>query len=414
MLVTREELGRRLRCARETCGLTQQEAAEHLGVPRTAIVQIEAGARGVSSLELSQLARRYGRAMEEFLSEGPFAEDPLTALFRSIPGIDDPALEAELRRCAALCRQATQLEQLLGLPGRRPLPALYTLEAPSTRWDAIVQGRSMARQERRRLDLGTAPVREIAAIVRRQGVRVTETAMPDDISGLFFHGEDLGLVIVVNRTHPQTRRLFSYAHEYAHVLADRNRPGTVSRAANRQELLEVRANTFAAHFLMPEEGVRAFLQSLGKGEPSRQEQEIFDEVEEVQAQKRAAPGSQELRPHDVVLLSHHCGVSFEAALFQLLNLRLIRKERFEALMQHRGASSALRRALGLPHHDEQVHWTLTDQIVELALEAYRRGEISLAKLLELGDEAGTPRQDLEAALFEEGLLTDAVDAVFPG
>ena len=38
-----------------------------------------------------------------------------------------------------------------------------------------------------------------------------------------------------------------------------------SRESERSDLLEVRANVFAANFLMPEEGVRQFVGTLGKG-----------------------------------------------------------------------------------------------------------------------------------------------------
>ena len=405
MAVTQAEIGRRLRAARENYGLTQQEIADAVGMPRTAVVQIEAGNRSVSSLELSRFARLYGRAIEEFVNDAPFAEDPLVALFRSAPGAaEDAVLAGELRRCADLCRQATRLEQLLGLAGRRPLPVAYSLEPPTNRWEAVAQGRCLAEQERRRLDLGAAPVWEIAEIIRRQGVRVTEYEMPDNISGLIFHSREVGLVLIVNRQHARTRRLFSYAHEYCHLLVDRGRPGTVSRTEDRQELMEVRANVFGAHFLMPEDGVRAFLRSLGKGEATRQEQEVFDGVEEVAAQKRTEAGTQELQLHDVVFLAHHFGASYDAALYQLLNLKRINKDRFEALKKHREGARSLARALRLSGWDETVHWTLTEQILGLALEAYRRTEISESKLYELADEAGASREELRSVLMEEDLV----------
>jgi len=59
---------------------------------------------------------------------------------------------------------------------------------------------------------------------------------------------------------------------------DRDRSGLVSRASDREDLIEVRANSFAASFLMPEEGVRQFVASLGKGGPSRAYAEVFDEA----------------------------------------------------------------------------------------------------------------------------------------
>jgi len=76
---------------------------------------------------------------------------------------------------------------------------------------------------------------------------------------------DVGLFLVVNREHPAVRQRFSWCHEYAHLLLDRAQTGHVSRESERADLLEVRANVFAANFLMPEDGVRQFVSTLGKG-----------------------------------------------------------------------------------------------------------------------------------------------------
>jgi hypothetical protein len=47
------------------------------------------------------------------------------------------------------------------------------------------------------------------------------------------------------------RRLFSYPHEYAHALADRDVASLVSKVENRSALREVRANAFAAAWPRP-------------------------------------------------------------------------------------------------------------------------------------------------------------------
>jgi DNA-binding XRE family transcriptional regulator len=60
MTVTQEELGRRIRDAREACRMTQNDSAKHIGVSRPTFVQIEAGKRSVSSLELDKLAYLFG------------------------------------------------------------------------------------------------------------------------------------------------------------------------------------------------------------------------------------------------------------------------------------------------------------------------------------------------------------------
>src|ERR1035441_4646474 len=48
--IDQSELGRRLRQAREACGLTQQNVAEQLGVSRPTVAQMELGNRAITSL----------------------------------------------------------------------------------------------------------------------------------------------------------------------------------------------------------------------------------------------------------------------------------------------------------------------------------------------------------------------------
>lgn len=416
MPVSAEELGRRLKTARENAGLTQQQVAEAVRIPRTAVVQIEGGKRAVSSLELEKLARLFGRGIEEFVSESPFAEDPVAVLLRAVPGVaNEERLASDLRRFANLAREATQLEELLGIQMTRSTPPQYDVRPASARWEAVRQGKTLAIEERKRIGLGDSPVWEIAEIIRSQGVRATESAMPADISGLFFHRPDTGAVIVVNGGDVLPRRLFSYAHEYCHSLADRERAGTVSRRENSEDLTEVRANAFAAHFLIPEGGVKAFLRGvLGKGEPTRQNQEIFGEgVEPVAVQGRARPGSQEIQVHDVVRLAHHFGVSYDAALFQLLNLNLLTRDRFESLRSQSPLAKSLKRALQLSDDENGQHWSLAEQIISLALEAHRRGLISRRKVLELAAEVGANPDEIEEALFAEETEQEPVPPVFP-
>ena len=72
----RIRLGERLREAREYVGLTQDEVAKRLGVPRSALSNIEAGQRKVDALELRTLARLYQRPTAWFTEEGVAAVQP--------------------------------------------------------------------------------------------------------------------------------------------------------------------------------------------------------------------------------------------------------------------------------------------------------------------------------------------------
>ncbi len=416
MNLTPRDFGRRLQKAREVAGLTQAAVAGQLGIPRSAVAEFEAGRRNVTGLELDRLSRLYGRSASELLEADPLAADPVTTLLRSSQEIAaDPALEPKLRRYWRLCGEIDQLERGLGMPQRSSSQFTYAIAAPNTRAEAIRQGRDVAAGERSRLDLGTAPVWELPEILQAQGIRVTEEALPDGLSGAFLYGKGPGALILVNESDHRVRRLFSYAHEYAHALLDRARNATVSRRSDREDLMEVRANSFAAHFLMPAAGVLALLATLGKGETGRQLQVVPDpassgSAEAMFASKRLPTSSQAVQVHDIVHIAHVYGVSYSAALFHLLNLKVLTRDRFEALQVQEEAARRLARALRGEVPGRDGHWKLSSQVLALGLEAYRREVITRRKLVELAKEAGVAEATVNEILADAGLDDEPVPA----
>lgn len=407
-VVDQQELARRLRAAREACHLTQDDVAHHLGVSRSTVAQMELGNRAVTSLELDKLAYLYGRDIRAFLADKFRPEDALVAVFRRHPDMvrNDQVLAA-VRASLAAGREVTNLERLLGVDvDLTALPA-YGLKVPTTKWEAIQQAERIAGEERRRLGLGGAPLPSVGELFESQGVRTAQAPLPEDVSGLTVAEPDVGVLVVVNREHVPWRKRFSFAHEYCHVLLDRDQKGAISRAGDRDSLPEVRANAFAAAFLMPGEGVTAFLQGLAKGQPSRLRADVYDEEAALPAQARPEPGSQDIQLYDVVLLAHRFGVSRISALYRLKNLKLLNDPEFGALQiqEEAGRGREIAEVLGLPEPDESGDGVRA-RIVTLALEAYRRGEITRAKLAELVRLAGVESARLERVVVDAGLDTD--------
>jgi Zn-dependent peptidase ImmA (M78 family)/transcriptional regulator with XRE-family HTH domain len=385
----KEELGRRLKKAREAAGLTQEDVAGQLRLSRGALAQFEAGAKAPNSLHLVRLAEIYRRELSELLAEqfDEAGRDPLTAIFRAdLQFASDRERASAVAECVKLCREYTNLEMLLGIDQDRLYDVNYNTPLMRTRWDAIRQGERLAEFERARLSLGEDPLTNVAELLEAQGVRFIEMSLSETISGLFLSDTRYGPSIIVNEDHSPRRRLFSCAHEYCHVLVDRDRGGLVSRAENREELPEVRANAFAAAFLMPEAGIRSFVRRLGKGEQSRSQLRAYDETAVVEGQRRREAHSQDIQVYDVAHLAHHFGVSYETALYRLLNLKLVTEEERASLAQQKEAAAGIMRFLG-PESDAKTpgHKPFRHQLVLLAVEALRQEVISRAKLRELCD-----------------------------
>lgn len=396
MPVEQKELGARLRAARELAALKQEDVAARMGFSRSTLAQIELGNRPVSSDELELLAGLYGRDLQDFVA-GDFTEDEVAAaLFRAQGTASGAELQAAVGACLALGRELSNLEQLLGLDRGAMVAPNYPAPTPRNRWEAVEQGRSLARAERLRLGLGDAPVGSMTQMLENQGVRTGVRQLGEDVSGITLQHPRAGTMVLVNESEAPQRQRFSWTHEYAHVLVDRNRRGIVSRASERDSLIEVRANAFAANFLLPEQGVRAFLERLGKGHPSRIHSEVFDEATMTPVDARTEAGSQKIQILEVVELAHYFGVSRVAALYRLRNLRLISENELAELVAADGRigwqiARVLQLADGLPESRDE----LRRRLVMLASEALRRGEISRTKFSELAAAAGREAGDAD-------------------
>lgn len=407
MPITQLELARRLRAARRACHITQAKAARVLGIPRSAVSQIETGQRGVSGLELHRLAQLYSRDVGDFLEDRFEEGNPVTAMFRAHPELrESPAATASLRLCGELNREVANLHELLELDrGISAIPE-YSLRAPRSKWNAVRQGNAAAEKERRRLDLGIAPLPDVASLLGAQGISTVLVSMDDGISGLTLISADGNVLVAANRTHHILRRRFSFAHEYAHVLLDRELRAILSRARDRSNLMEVRANAFAASFLMPAEGVRSYVNALSKGLGSRTRADTFDEEAVTRVEGRKRVDTQNIELHDVVRMAHHFGVSCTAMLYRLKGLDFLTEEERSSLagQDSMGLSKALRGFLGLPELDDsdgeiRVH----ARFVAMAIEAFMRGKITQRKLDELGRLVQI--SDLSRRLLQAGIGT---------
>lgn len=108
----RQVLGERLREARNYLGLKQDEVAIVVGIPRTALSDIEAGRRRVDAIELSRFARLYKQPVSYFTGEdvGAAAFPPDVAhLARQVAALS-PNDRAELGRFAEYLRSRSQVE----------------------------------------------------------------------------------------------------------------------------------------------------------------------------------------------------------------------------------------------------------------------------------------------------------------
>lgn len=113
-----------------------------------------------------------------------------------------------------------------------------------------------------RRHLGFQPnevARDIFKNFREIGIHVFRRKLGQSaISGLFVRHPVAGLCTLVNYSEDVFRQRFTAAHEAAHAILDDEADFIVSFSNwDTKDLSEIRANTFASHFLMPPEFLKA-------------------------------------------------------------------------------------------------------------------------------------------------------------
>lgn len=353
----RWRIASRLRQARDAAGLTQAEVATVLRLPRPSISQIEAGDRAVRSEELSKLAQLYGKPVTFFLEE-VMGDEALTVMFRA------PIVREEdrvpLERGLALCQKYRELEQMLNIEQGDPLQ-FVKVPRPRSKGEAIRHGEFIARKARDLLELGSAPIKDLGALLEMNGVKVVPCPFREEVSGAFVSTEKVGPCIFVNSRHPRTRQNFTLAHEYCHTLLDWERRAHLDLAEFNKDPVETRADVFAAEFLMPKEALEQFLQRVGI----------------------TAPKKHPFGPYDVVRIATHFSASHLAVLWRLLNLGYIdgeTRERLQEGTRWKEVAAGLDIPEILDPAPEKTRKVSTERLRDMAVEAYRQGYISLGKL----------------------------------
>lgn len=388
----------RLREARETAGLTQQQAADWLGIRRPGVAEIESGKRGVKTEELARLSSLYGRSLRYF-AMGEFApEDNIAgALFRA--GEQD---NQELRRHAASltrrCHLVSRAEEKLGLRRNATLVPQYTNERAITdRTLAQAHGEQVAYQERSRLGMGArAPLRDPWGIVEASGLHVLSLELGQDhpIDGIFTRARDGASCVGINVGKWIFRQVFTVVHEYGHALMDSDLQGSIcatDRAwkGDSQHLYanrELRANQFAAVFLVPKEALLWYFESRRKLGRDR-----WGGVR--------ALGVTSL---EVVRAQDHFGVSADMILWRLRNEGLITAAQRSVVKTElqRAGSQNVAKSLG---YDWRARAQPFTRAHEIALDAYKLGYISLGVLAEI---FGKDKEDILARLREWNISQD--------
>lgn len=379
-----QNVGERLRVARENAKFTQEDAANAIEVARTTLIAIEQGQRRIRIGELQKLASVYKTSVNALLRQESIHVD-LAPRFRKLLDSKDKAAAQAAELLANLAKAEVELENLLGIRRTRNYPP----ERPILGGDVRAQAEHDAMELRHSLGLGNRPVPDIVTLLEMElGVRIYVRRMDSAISGLFAYDEALGPCMLLNASHPKERRVQSAGHETGHFVSTRRN----AEILHRLEKEDTREERYAAAF------GRAFLT------PARGLMQKFHEL---------TAGAGTLTRRHVIILAHFYGVSREAIVRRLEELELTKSGTWDWFQANGGITDEqVRQVLGdlaAPDNEKtEADQPTTLRLNMLAAEVSRQGLLSEGQLSRL---LNIDRVELRGILGDtdvEGGETDGV------
>jgi Zn-dependent peptidase ImmA (M78 family)/transcriptional regulator with XRE-family HTH domain len=248
------EIGERIARKRAEAGIAADALAAEIGISPADLERIERGEYDDLPGDFILIAAKVLRTdFRFFVTRVLDDEDAQT--HRVYRALSNPTAEDEfrLRLFFHFVAGEAELRGMLGAPFVQRWP---DYNQPARGVLHVDHGRDVARRERERLGLGLGPIENVFALIRDQGVLLLRQHFRDSsLSGLTARHPRAGTCVLVNYTDDLFRQVFSAAHEYAHVLLDRpvldSEGCVVSYEGRKGELVEFRANAFAAEFLLP-------------------------------------------------------------------------------------------------------------------------------------------------------------------
>ena len=385
--LTAQEIGRRLRLARETAKIRQDDAAKVIGMSRPTLVSIEKGDRRVRIQELQALANHYGVSVNALLRREAVHTD-LVPRFRRLRETEDEHTGEAVQLLNDLVRAEVELENILGIER----PKNYPPERGINTGDVVELAEQHAQELRDWLGLGSGPIADIFTLMELDlGIRLYQRRLSkgSKVDALFTYDQTLGACILLNANFPLERRIQSAAHELGHFVGTRQAPEVLEENEKFQSREERYAHAFGRAFLSPRKSFEAAWRQLTAGS--------------------------EITRRPIIVQAHHFRISREACVRRLEELGLVKRGAWDKLKAHGGFTPAqVREVLGDasskpdPAKDD-ANPPVSHRMSFMAYTAWKRDLMSEGQLAEL---LKIKRLELRALLDQMELEESETDDLF--
>jgi Zn-dependent peptidase ImmA (M78 family)/transcriptional regulator with XRE-family HTH domain len=249
-----------LRWARESFGLSLEDAAAKLGTKPERLGDAERGNANLTLRQAERAAKVYERPLALLFAPAPPEEEPQDAQFRRLPGAPEPPWPSEMIGLSRRVRERqAATADLLDLLDEEPAwPAVWdSLRIPPNDAAGAIRERlgiSIEEQASWRDHAGYVPLRHWIDAVEGLGILVVQDgSLPVDVMRGFVSLDPLVPAIVVNTQDDPRSRVFTMIHELGHLYQ-----------AERFELpnIEQWLEQFAGDVLMPRLALASALQTI--------------------------------------------------------------------------------------------------------------------------------------------------------
>lgn len=260
MAISKADLGARVRALRQFRGLTQSTLASSVeGLDQTKLSRIENGERGLTSLELADVAEALEVDPSHLIEEYPLPESIQVAARSEVTNSPE-ACEAAVRRGETLARARRVLTD-----AGFPKPIVTKVARPRLQGKEIDKGRKLADWVRATVGNEVDPIDDLVQFVEDNfGLAVAVEPFGRQFDGLLIFDRGAATALI-NSTNYLHRQRFTLAHELCHLLSGdgdglhMDRDILFQAKGSRAEL---RANAFAAALLLPLDALASRSQAL--------------------------------------------------------------------------------------------------------------------------------------------------------
>ena len=302
----------------------------------------------------------------------------------------------------------------IGIDVYGPEAVAFLRTPPRSTWEATHHGITVAEEERRRLDLGSAPIRDLPELLATLRVRASRLELSPRTLSLFIHRKSTGPIVIVNKSANVLKKGdFDSLTDWPTCCSIETIAGSFATKSMPTTIMKFVQMPSPLRFLVPPAGLQRYLQSMGRDTMARRFDRVMDLIADasttnppyhsrIRANPRSHQGNRDINGYELSQIASYFGVTTSLAAYSLKNLRHLTSDKTDQLTSSEGQrrSTEVRQWIRSSDLEQDVNYDpFVSRLLGLFIEGQRHGFITphevgtIGKLIGLSDEK-------QAALFD--------------